>query len=93
MAYIYKTKGGVCPSTIEVTLDGETVVDVVFNGGCNGNLKAIRKVVIGKTVSEVEELFTGITCGRKDTSCSDQLTKAVRRAYEKVNEKAEEKNA
>ena len=82
MAYIYKTKGGVCPSTIEVTLDGETIADVVFNGGCNGNLKAIKRVVVGKTVSEVEELFTGITCGRKLTSCSDQLTKAVRAAYE-----------
>ena len=84
MAYIYKTKGGVCPSTIEVTLDGETVADVVFNGGCNGNLKAIKRVVVGKTVSEVEELFCGITCGRKNTSCSDQLTKAVRAAYEKA---------
>ena len=85
MAYIYKTKGGVCPSTIEVSLDGETVADVVFNGGCNGNLKAIKRVVVGKTVSEVEELFCGITCGRKTTSCSDQLTKAVRAAYEKAN--------
>jgi len=88
MAYIYKTKGGVCPSTIEITLDGYILTDVVFNGGCNGNLKAIKRVVVGKTVSEIEELFTGITCGRKETSCSDQLTKAVRMAYEKAIAKA-----
>ena len=88
MAYIYKTKGGVCPSTIEITLDGDVLTDVVFNGGCNGNLKAIRRVVVGKTVAEIEELFTGITCGRKETSCSDQLTKAVRMAYEKAQSKA-----
>ena len=87
MAYIYKTKGGVCPSTIEVTLDGEKLTDVVFNGGCNGNLKAIKRVVVGKSVSEIESLFTGITCGYKDTSCSDQLTKAVRAAYEAAQRK------
>lgn len=80
--YKYKTNGGVCPSSIEVSLDGDIVTDVVFNGGCNGNLKAIRRVVIGKTVKEIEALFTGITCGFKQTSCSDQLTKAVREAYE-----------
>ena len=82
MAYIYKTKGGVCPSTIEVTLDGEKLTDVVFNGGCNGNLKAISKLVDGMTADEIEEKLLGNTCGPRPTSCADQLAKAVRAARE-----------
>lgn len=77
--YTY-TPRGVCPRAINIELDGDTVSHVDFEGGCNGNLKAISKVVEGMTVDEVAELFEGNTCGRKPTSCVDQLVKGLRLA-------------
>ena len=73
---------GVCSMMIEIELDGDTIKDVVFTGGCNGNLKAIPILVDGWTVEQIEEKCKGITCGRRPTSCADQLALAVRAAYE-----------
>ena len=80
MEYNYKTKG-VCYTNIKLELDGDIVKEVVFTGGCNGNLKAISTLVKGMSVSEIEEKLLGNTCGLKGTSCADQLAKAVREAY------------
>ncbi|MBQ8944458.1 MAG: TIGR03905 family TSCPD domain-containing protein [Clostridia bacterium] len=79
--YDYMTSG-VCSQVISLDIDGDRVRNIEFFGGCNGNLKAISKLVDGKTVDEVEESLTGITCGNRPTSCGDQLAKAVREAYE-----------
>ena len=84
MSYVYKTKG-TCSSKIEVELDGNIVRNVVFTGGCHGNLQAIPKLVEGMTVEEVERRISGIRCGFKNTSCGDQLAKAVREAYNAAN--------
>lgn len=81
MSYKYKTRG-TCSSLIEVELDGNIVKNVKFTGGCNGNLKAIPKLVEGLTVEQVEEKLTGISCSGRPTSCGDQLAKAVRAAYD-----------
>ncbi|MFV0465914.1 MAG: TIGR03905 family TSCPD domain-containing protein [Lachnospiraceae bacterium] len=81
MKYTYKTKD-TCAKAIEVELDGEIVQSVVFDGGCDGNRKAVARLVAGKSVHEIEEMLSGITCGYKNTSCGDQLAKAVREAYE-----------
>ncbi|MEG0216394.1 MAG: TIGR03905 family TSCPD domain-containing protein [Hungatella sp.] len=72
----------VCPSKISFDLDGEVVTNVAFTNGCNGNLKAISKVVEGMTVEQIEGFFKGNTCGSKPTSCVDQLARCVRKAYE-----------
>lgn len=85
MAYVYKTQG-TCSSKIEVELDGNIVRNVKFTGGCPGNLLAIPKLVEGMTVEEVENRIAGVRCGMKNTSCGDQLAKAVRAAYEAANE-------
>ena len=53
---------------------------VSFVGGCNGNLKAIGKLVAGMPVNRVVELLQGNTCGPRSTSCADQLTLALREA-------------
>jgi uncharacterized protein (TIGR03905 family) len=82
MSYVYIPEGSICPLSITVTLKDDVIEDVEFNGGCDGNLQAIRRLVRGKKVAEVEELFTGIDCDGRGTSCSDQLAKAVRKAYE-----------
>ena len=76
---------GVCAYSINFEIEGDTVKNISFDGGCNGNLKAISKAVDGKTVDEIYNLFSGITCGYKETSCSDQLAKAVKKAYEEMN--------
>ena len=74
---------GVCTAEIRFDLDGDTVHNVRFLGGCPGNLKAISKVTEGWTVDKIEDMFRGNTCGNKPTSCVDQLARAVREAYEK----------
>jgi uncharacterized protein (TIGR03905 family) len=81
MPFIYKTEG-VCPTYITVTLDNDVIEDVQFDGGCDGNLKAIRILVRGMTVQKVQEYFSDIVCEDKKTSCSAQLAKAVLKAYE-----------
>ena len=84
MRYSYRTKG-VCSSQINFDLDGNVVTNVEFISGCNGNLKAISKLVNGMTVDKIEEVLKGNTCGWKPTSCADQLAIAVRQAYDKAN--------
>ena len=78
--YDYKTKG-TCSQLIGMDLEGNRVFNVQFTGGCNGNLKAISRLVDGWTVEQIEEKLTGVFCGNKGTSCGDQLAKAVRSAY------------
>ena len=83
MDYSYSTKG-VCSMQINFKLDGDVVSDVVCIGGCNGNLKAISKLVNGMTVDQIEGYLKGNTCGYKPTSCADQLAIAVREAYNRA---------
>ena len=87
MQYSYKTNG-TCAFQIDFELNGNVVSNVVFYGGCDGNLKAIPKLVDGMTVEDIENKIKGIQCGFKSTSCADQLAKAVRKAYDE-----EQKNA
>jgi uncharacterized protein (TIGR03905 family) len=82
MTYEFKTKG-TCASRITFELDGDTVKNVQFTGGCNGNLKGISSIVDGMTVEEITSKLSGITCGFKSTSCPDQLAQAVAEAYAK----------
>lgn len=84
MNYTYKTEM-VCSSQINFDLEGDTVKNIVFTGGCNGNLKAISKLLEGKSVDYIEETLLGNTCGRRPTSCADQLAKAVRKAWNEQN--------
>lgn len=81
MDYKYKTQG-VCSMEISFQLEGNVVTNISFYGGCNGNLKAISKLVDGWTVEKIEQYLRGNTCGGKGTSCADQLAIAVRKAYD-----------
>ncbi len=71
---------GVCSMMIEIELDGDVIKDVVFTGGCNGNLSGISKLIKGMKAEDVIDRLEGTTCGFKDTSCPDQLSKALRQA-------------
>lgn len=84
MIYRYKPEM-VCPIEIKFDLEGDIVSNIEFSGGCNGNLKAISKLVDGWTVDEIDKKLSGNICGRRPTSCVDQLAKAVKKAYNDEN--------
>ena len=86
MQYKYKTNG-VCSFEISFDIDDNIISNVIFMGGCNGNLKAIAKLIDGQTVDYIENKLKGNTCGRRQTSCADQLAIAVRKAYTETHKK------
>lgn len=81
MHYRYNCKG-TCSQVIDFEINDNIITGVSFLGGCNGNLKAISKLVEGMSVEEIEAKLKGNICGSKSTSCADQLARAVREAYE-----------
>ena len=85
MATCQYTTRNVCASMIKFDLEGNVVTNVSFQGGCNGNLKAVSKLVDGMTVEKIEEILKGNTCGMRNTSCADQLAQAVRKAYDEAS--------
>ncbi len=78
--YTYQPRG-VCSREIHIDLDGDTIKHVDFVGGCDGNLKAISKLIEGKNIDEVASVLEGNTCGRRSTSCADQLVQGLRAAH------------
>ena len=73
---------GVCSRAIHVELDGDTIKNVEFVGGCNGNTQGIASLVRGMRVDDAISRMEGITCGQRSTSCPDQHAKALRKATE-----------
>lgn len=84
MKHFEYNTSGVCSRTILFDLDENNLIhNLSFIGGCNGNLKAISKLCEGKKASEIAEILKGNTCGYKNTSCADQLSKALIEALSK----------
>ena len=50
---------------------------VEFSDGCEGNLTGIGRLVTGMKVEDVVAKLKGIPCEGRDTSCPDQLAKAL----------------
>lgn len=73
----YKTSG-VCSRQIDFKVEEGILTNVKFHGGCDGNLQGLSQLVKGLPVSHVISKLEGITCGRKSTSCPDQLAQALR---------------
>lgn len=73
----YKTSG-VCCSDIEFEIQEGVIKTVSFNGGCAGNALGLSKLLAGMSVDEVITKLEGTKCGRKSTSCPDQLSKALK---------------
>lgn len=71
---------GVCPDKLEFELVNGNIYNLAFTAGCEGNLKAIAKLVEGMEASKVVDLLSGNTCGYKNTSCADQLARAIKQA-------------
>ena len=78
MATINYRPQGVCARGISIETDGDVVTDVQFQGGCDGNLKAIGKLIRGMKAQEVIDILEGNTCGKRPTSCADQLAQALK---------------
>ena len=76
------TPMGVCARQIEFGLEDGKVHNVSFFGGCNGNLKAIGKLIEGKDAEEVIDILKGNDCAGRGTSCADQLAIALEQALE-----------
>ena len=83
MQFEYTTKG-TCSRAILFEIEDNKVKNVQYIGGCNGNLKGIGSLVEGMDVDEVISRLEGTTCGPKNTSCPDQLAKALKKAKESM---------
>lgn len=80
MNYDYQTTG-TCARKISFEIDENGKLhNVSFLGGCNGNLKAIGILVEGKDAREIAESLSGNKCGPRQTSCADQLARAIKEA-------------
>lgn len=85
MKKIYNTRG-TCSRQIIIELnDDQTIGNVEFVGGCNGNLKGISALVKGKKPDEIISVLKGINCNYKGTSCPDQLARALEEIKEELN--------
>ena len=83
MKFTYRTRG-TCSSQIQFEIENHKLKNVVYIGGCNGNLQGIGKLVEGMDVDEVREKLRGISCGGRPTSCPDQLARAIEEAEKKL---------
>jgi uncharacterized protein (TIGR03905 family) len=72
----YETQG-TCTSHLTLRMDGDVIQEVTFEGGCDGNLQAICKLIVGMKARDVANQLKGIDCGGRGTSCPDQLAKAL----------------
>lgn len=79
MQFEHRNKG-TCSQAVRFELDGNIVKNVQFLGGCHGNLQGIGKLVEGMDADDVIRRLKGIRCGMKQTSCPDQLARAIQDA-------------
>ena len=82
MHYEYDTSG-VCSVHISFDIEDGRLHNVSYLGGCDGNLKAIGKLVEGADAGEIVRILKGNDCGGRGTSCADQLARAVECAMQK----------
>lgn len=71
---------GTCSVRMDFSIDekSDVIEDFRVVGGCPGNLAEIRRLIIGLKAEDVAKKLKGVTCGQKDTSCPDQLSKALK---------------
>lgn len=74
---------GVCSTQIDLDVTDGKIHNLRYTGGCNGNLKALGAMCEGASAEEVIRRLSGITCGYKATSCSDQLARLLKDAMKK----------
>lgn len=90
--YRYYTNG-VCTKSILLDIQGDKLVDVVFDGGCAGNLIGIKNLIEGKSIDEIIESFENVPCRNRASSCPDQLATALKIYKKYVLEKNNNREA
>ncbi len=80
----YKPQG-VCSQQIDVVLEGDVIQSVTFTGGCSGNTQGVAALAQGMKAQDYIARCKGIRCGRKATSCPDQLACALEEALKSVD--------
>lgn len=82
MQHIYRPLG-VCSREMVVEVEDGIIRYVEVKGGCDGNLKGISRLLVGMKAEDAIERMEGVRCGFKNTSCPDQLAKALRECLKK----------
>lgn len=77
MEHVTFAPHGVCAMQIDFDLEEGKLHNVQFTGGCNGNLKAIGRLVEGRPAKEIADILRGNKCNFKGTSCADQFAHAI----------------
>jgi uncharacterized protein (TIGR03905 family) len=80
----------VCCDRILVDVDDDVIRDVRFEGGCDGNGKALSRLLIGMTVDKAARILEGVECEDKGTSCADQLARGLRSGGARITTRTEE---
>ena len=68
---------GVCSIQIDFDIEDGKLHNVKFTGGCDGNTKAIAKLLEGADAKNTVDILKGNLCGMKGTSCADQLALGI----------------
>ncbi len=89
MHYSY-TPHGVCSKNIAFDIIDGKVRNLHFTGGCSGNTQGLSALIEGMDAAQAAERLSGLKCGMKDTSCPDQLAKALQQQLEKAAKEAGE---
>ena len=68
----------VCSKQIDIEIKGDVIQSVVYTRGCEGNAKGLGALIKDMTVEEAIRRLEGINCGKRGTSCPDQLAKVLK---------------
>ena len=82
MEFSFNPKG-VCSKKMTVVVEDGKIASLKVEGGCDGNLKGISRLLVGMRAEDAIEKMEGVRCGFKPTSCPDQLSKALRECLKK----------
>lgn len=81
MTHTRKNKG-VCSLQTKVVIEDNIIQSVEVEDGCDGNLKGVCALLQGRTPTEAVSLLRGIRCGRRATSCPDQIALCIEEALQ-----------
>ena len=85
MTYTFYPRG-VCSQEMRVDVDEQGIIrSMEVYGGCSGNLQGISALITGQKAEDVIDRLEGIKCGRKPTSCPDQLARGLRSIHAQEN--------